>query len=397
MTTNGLKNRMMFPGLPDFERVVRGHTTGIDTAKLDKLFEDLKREFRFISIQYIGQTTANMKLEGFSETESLSKIAGLQEALLSLKQKPFSEVISPYVDTNTGNATDLGNLLIMSSKLAERINGPDSRIVRLMKSLEGEGVSFESMAKDSYEAFDYAKASIALSQSTGNAAPTKPLLWLPLGNSLFADVVKNHIDHHSTPATVVNLGAGPGGLENIFASNPQIFGDKVHVISVEMDSANLDSLRKTSASLPNQTTVDGDFVNPAIQKIVTRLISSDSTPFVVAGYALHHISPDKTGGLVKWMQDMAGQNGGVQIHDVSGGIKGGGQSQVNRLFFNFMPAYHLLVFHPNSYYLDKGFFRVDHLHAANAVVESPQLFIPGTTPENASQILKNGTMVALRH
>jgi hypothetical protein len=392
-----MKSKSMFPGLRDFKKAVARQAVSVPSQEFNLFFERLEGTLSSISSRYVRETIERNLDNGISDIQSGNEIDGLRKALAATKSTPFSEVVSPYVGIEDGVPTELGRRLLMSGAVAEAINGPASEVVELMKSLAAFGITFETMSKASYEAFNYAKSNIALASVSG-PAKARPLFWLPLGNSLFVNEIIDFLRREDGPLTIVNLGAGPGALEQMCANYlVSSFADRLHVVSVEMDAANLESLAKASASLDKHHIVKGDFVNPGTHEDVEQAIAPGSACFVIAGYALHHISPDNTDETIAWMKKLAGGRGLVQVHDVIGGSAGGGQSQVNRLFFNFMTAYHLLVFHPDSFYTERGFYVMAPSSAEGKVKAMPELFVSGTTPENAHEMLRNGSVVVFRY
>lgn len=309
--------------------------------------------------------------------------------------QPFSHVISPFVDRTNGRPTELGLRLLMSPEIAGEINGPNSPVVRHMQSLGDVGIGFEGIAGDSYSNFNYAKSAIALEQKTATAAPALPLLWLPLGNSLFIARVEEILDRNPKyAACILNLGSGPGALEQMISEHLSRFAGRLTVLSVEMDEANIKSLERVVAGMPCQhRLVKGDFTKRETQQDIMTAIPKGSEVLAIAGYSLHHIDPRNTERIVNELKLIARF---VQVHEVEAGTSGGGQSPVNRLIFNFMTAYHLLVFHPDSFYTKRDFVVMKPEEAACKVAESPVLYVSGTTPENAEEMLQNGSVKLFR-
>jgi len=388
----------MFPGTIAFKKLVEERFTGVPPEKLSAFFKLMDDELARLSSNYAEEIFRRDREQRISVKITGSDINGLALALNKTIQMPFSSIVSAYVDIENGVPTELGKRLLMSPELASEINSPGSFFISLFdKSLKGYGVTFENFAQLSYEIFNYAKCGIANGLVGGKALPyAAPLYWLPLGNSLFIYELQKFLEKNGGNVTVINLGAGPGAFEKMIGEMLPEYVRRINLICVETDDANMRSLIKIlddRKRLPNQRVIKKDFTDSEVQKEIERSMVPSSTVFVLAGYALQHVSPGKNRETLDWMQKIAKRSGGyVQVSEVSGGELGGGQSPVNRLFFNFMPAYHLLQFPCNSFYTDSGFRMLSPSEAEAAVQSSPSLFIPGTTPKNARLMLENGSI-----
>ena len=357
----------------------------IPEERLDKFFSELDAHYMAISANYAKKMIGQNERRGIPETKTILLIKELSRALERTNHEPFSSLVSPYVDIRSGNMTELGELLVMPPEIAASINAPGSRIIQIMHSLADIGVSFEEMAKLSYESFGYARSGITTS------TPGEPLLWLPLGNSLFLSKVMDYLRSTDKKITILNLGAGPGALESMVLANASAFSNRIRIVSIEQDPASLRILDKFRGKSGLEWFVlEDNFATAQTRKALEGLVQG--APFAIAGYSAHHISPDNVCDVVSWMGNLVKAKGYAQIHDVHGGNAGGGQSPVNRLFFNFMTLYHLTVFYPDNMFLSNGFSAMEPREASRMVKEYPSLFYPTTTPYNASDMLNNGSI-----
>jgi hypothetical protein len=330
-------------------------------------------------------TKLNREYTNGASGERLKAIAGLSEALSRVHKEPFSKLVSPYVSIKTGESTKLGKLVAMPREFAEKVNGPKSELIELMHSLEPE-VPFSQLVNYSYGAFGYARSGIT------NAAPGEPLAWLPLGNSIFISRLAEELASSNDSITVINLGAGPGALEGMILSKLKEFIPRIKIVSVEQDKASLKAIegKVRAASGVNWSVVEGNFTDPKLQK---KISAQNINPFIVCGYSMHHISPSALGQTLSWLSSISWRlKSYVQVHDVSGGRDGGGQSPVNRIFFNFMPLFHLSVFQPDKEFTMRAFSKMPPKEAAEAVKNFPDFFIDGTTPDAAAKMLENGSI-----
>ncbi|MBN2121992.1 hypothetical protein JW721_02960 [Candidatus Micrarchaeota archaeon] len=331
-------------------------------------------------------TNLNEEYSRGSSPKRLEAIAGLSDALSKVHKEPFSRLVSPYVDIQTGEPTELGELVAMPKEFARRVNGPKSELISLMHSLEPE-VPFSELVNYSYNAFGYARSGIT------NASPGEPLSWLPLGNSIFISKLAEELASSNDSITVINLGAGPGALEGMILSKLKEFLPRIKILSVEQDKASLKAIgnKVREASGVEWKVVEGNFTDLALQREIST--ASSANPFAVCGYSMHHASPKNVGQVLSWLTSISWhRNAYVQVHDVSGGKEGGGQSPVNRIFFNFMPLFHLSVFQPDKEFAKRAFTKMFPKEAAEAVKNFPEFFIDGTTPVAARKMLANGSI-----
>ncbi len=383
----------MFHGSSDLKRVLTTHNLFVSRRAIDEFFSRLQPHVDEITRRYVESTIARNRARGVPRRRTLSAIRKLSTALARTQTMPFSEACAPFVDIRTGRLTPLGELAAATPETAKEICSPESGLIREIASLEANGVSFEDLVRYSYEAFGYARSGIATS-----ATASKPLLWLPLGNSLFvARVMECLLQNPRNHIVIVNVGAGPGALEQLVLTHLRDFLNRICLISVEQDSGSVEKLRAMARSAGNALfdwiVVEGDITRSNVQQyLASEMLSTlRFKPFVVLGYALHHISPTRAPLLLDWI-DHISSGGVVQIHDVSGEDLGGGQSPVNRVFFDFMTFYHLSLFHPNSFFYSRSFSRTTPEEIERAVASRNHLFVDGTTPAEARKMAANGSI-----
>lgn len=375
----------MFHGRRQFTKALK--ESGLREPAIRAFSRELSAIFARLNKQYWNEFPLKERTRG-AVAKRHREVKKLSKALSRVHRVPFSKLVSPYVDIKTGEPTELGKLVAMSPELATKLNGPKSELIALMHSLEPE-LSFSQLVNYSYGAFGCARSGIT------NAAPGEPLSWFPFGNSVFLSKLAEALRSTDGRITVINLGAGPGALEGMILSNLREFLSRLKIISVEQDKTSLKALKAIMKKLARATkskctVLEGDFTDSSLQQEISM---SSATPFVVAGYSLHHISPAKLGPLFSWLTSLSWrENSYVQVHDVSGGKNGGGQSPVNRIFFNFMPLFHLSVFHPHKTFRERGFYKMLPTDVSRMVKNYPEFFIGGTTRGTARSMVENGSI-----
>jgi len=369
----------MFPGMCNLRNALEKN--GASQRELDRFFAQLKPELDCLSKEYLASVSKRNAGAGIPPKITCDATVNLWLALRETNRKPFSRVISPFVDIRTGEPTEFGKVVIMDPDMAEKINSPSSKLVDIMSRLMG--YTFEDVSRCSYEAFDYLRSGVAVGQ---------PLLWLPLGNSLFLTRLAEFLRNSTQNVIVLNLGAGPGALEKLIKDKLSDFAGRLEVISVEMDGACLGSLKKINADAPYKwEIIEGNFAESEMKKRIVAKLSGQSAIFCVAGYSLHHLSQENQLETIKWLERIPNPKRHIQVHGVSGGENGGGQSPVNRIFFNFMAYYHLIAIQPNSFFAQNGFLKMPSGEARRLVADYPEMIVDGTTQENAETMLNNGS------
>jgi len=381
----------LFPGRDAFHKALLEQTS-LPPERANRFMADVDRLFKRITSTYVRSVLKMYQPHSTARREnarllreSKRALSDLRSALLESHCRPFSELITPFVDPKTGEFTSLGGLLDPPFGIQTRLNEPGSELAKLMTSLEDAGVTFETLVRLSYSTFGYARSGITVSSSA------EPLLWLPLGNSLFLCSLMDFLRSCDEKVTVVNLGAGPGAFESAMASKLGDYKNRIKLVSVERDPASLKILyEKYGSAGLYWNIIEGNFASREAMRQVEMEISS--VPFVLGGYSFHHLSPGNIGPTLEWVGRLVERGGFAQIHDVAGGYFGGGQSPVNRLFFNFMALYHLSVFYPDKTFEQRGFTMMSPHEIARCVIGSPGLFHPGTTPRNVFQMVNNGSI-----
>ncbi len=331
---------------------------------------------------YIRSVVKRNEAARIPRKSTTSAIDNLSYALKSVSTTPFSTIASQFVDIKTGELTELGKHVAMPPDVAAQINGPNSSLTRLIIELEAEGVSCSDLVAASYTSFDYARSAI----TAHSAAAAPPIAWLPLGNAIFTTTVLDHARQSPQDITIINLGAGPGALEQVLAQHLGETAKRIRVIATETDQRSIVSLKSKNVPFA-LTVVEGDFTRRETLEQVVRKVKG--IPFIVAGYSFHHILPTEVKKLVAWMNTTGGH---IQIHDVNGGENGGGQSPVNRVFFNLMLYYHLSIFHPDKTYNEGGLAKMAPHEGARRVEIYRDIFYNCAAPADARTMLENGSI-----